>query len=158
MQAQFKKALSRFATGVCVMTFVDAGSQLPEGVTISAFSSLSLSPLSILFCLGNQGRNYAAFRRINRFAVNILSNRHKALAYQFASSDRDGLKGHFGEKDGLPVIKHCLATLVCDKGNMHPEGDHDIIIGHVRSIELGDDKAQPLLYYKSSLIEDYQYE
>lgn len=157
MQDSFKKALSRFATGVCVVTFEHPDSQQPDGITISAFSSVSLEPLKVLFCLGNQGAAHQAFANVSRFAVCILSNEQKAQAYHFAGKDSVGKSEYFGVQNGVPVLQGTLATLICDKGNTHVEGDHDIIIGNVSDIVLADVQKSPLLYYQSTIIEDFQY-
>lgn len=157
-QEQFKQAMSRFATGVCVMTFENPQNGEADGVTISAFSSLSLEPLKVLFCLGNWGQAKDNFQQVQRFAVNILSSEQKDLAYQFAGHDREGLSQHLTWIDGLPVLKNTLANVVCDKGNHYTEGDHDIIIGNVQEIVLSETPLQPLLYFQSKIIEDYHYE
>lgn len=157
IQEQFKLAMGRFATGVCVVTFLDEKGGEIDGVTISAFSSVSLDPLKILFCLGNFGVNYQKMEKISRFAVNILSSEQTDLAYQFAGQNRDGLSGVADKRASVPILRDALATLICDKGNIHSEGDHNIIIGEVKEIILGDDNLQPLLYFKSQMIEDYQH-
>lgn len=158
MQEIFKQAMSRFASGVCVITYRHPQTGAVDGVTISAFASVSLSPLKILFCLGNMGISKDNFTHVEQFAVNILSNEQTHLAYQFAGQNRDNLSPFVSEIDGIPTLRNCLATLTCDKGNTHVEGDHDIIIGDVQQIVLAENDLQPLLYYQSTLIEDYQYE
>lgn len=154
---QFKQALGRFATGVCVVTYQNPETQSVDGVTISAFSSLSLEPAKVLFCLGNMGQCHENFQQLEHFAINMLSSEHKALAYQFAGRHRGGLEDEIVLVDGLPTIKNSLATLVCGKGNTYTEGDHDIIIGDVKQIILGDESLEPLLYFKSAISEDYQH-
>ncbi len=155
-QEQFKQAMGRFATGVCVVTFFDEEGRAVDGVTISAFSSLSLDPLKVLFCLGNYGANHEKMASVSRFAVNVLSSQQTGLAYQFAGKNRDNLDEAVQNKAGVPILNDALATLICDKGNVHSEGDHDIIVGEVEEILLGEDGLQPLLYFKSQIIEDYQ--
>lgn len=157
-QEQFKQAMGRFATGVCVITYINPQNGEPDGVTISAFSSVSLEPLKVLFCLGNWGQAKENFQQIDRFTVNILSSEQKDLAYQFAGRNREGLAEHLVQIDGLPALKNTLATVVCDKGNHYTEGDHDIIIGNVQSLLLSDQPLQPLLYYQSHIIENYHNE
>ncbi len=159
LQNDFKQAMSRFGTGVCVITYRKPGTGAVEGVTISAFSSLSLEPTKILFCLATQGQCYADFKQVDEFCVNILSAEQKNLCYQFAGKNRDGIDEHVTEIDGVPALRNTLATAVCNKGNQYHEGDHDIIIGDVRHIALADESAklQPLLYYRSDIIEDYQH-
>lgn len=154
----FKQAMSRFATGVCVVTYRKPDTGTTEGVTISAFSSLSLEPTKILFCLGRLGQVGSDFTQVSEFCVNILSSGQKDLAYQFAGKNRDGIDVHIVEVDGQPAIKDALACVVCDKGNLYTEGDHDIVIGNVRHININHNPAlQPLLYYQSAIVEDYQH-
>lgn len=155
MHDLFKQAMSRFATGVCVMTYRDPETQAADGVTISAFSSLSLTPTKILFCLGNNGKNSHNFSQLKEFSVNILNHSQGQIAYRFAGQQRTDLDDNLTVIDGLPAVAEALATVVCDKGKHYSEGDHDIIIGNVRTIVLGDEELQPLLYYKSNLIDDF---
>lgn len=158
LQDHFKQAMSRFATGVCIMTYRNPNDDSADGVTISAFSSLSLDPTKILFCLGNYGQCGDDFTKVETFAVNILSSGQTALAYQFAGKNRDGIAEHIHDIDGLPVLKNTLATVICRKGSHYPEGDHDIIVGNVIDIKLAEDASAPLLYYQSKIIEDYRHE
>ena len=58
---RFREALSRFASGVCVITTVGVDDSRPVGVTISAFSSLSLDPPLVLFCIGKRSANLKAW-------------------------------------------------------------------------------------------------
>lgn len=158
LHESFKQAMSRFATGVCVVTYRKPGTGVAEGVTISAFSSLSLDPTKILFCLGRLGQVSNDFSQVDEFCVNILSSGQASLAYQFAGKNRDGIEAHLVEMNGMPALKNVLASIVCSKGNQYTEGDHDIIIGNVRHLDISDNIAlQPLLYYQSAIVEDYQH-
>ncbi len=154
----FKNAMSRFATGVCIMTYCHPKHGEADGVTISAFSSLSLEPAKILFCLGNYGQCSENFAQVDSFVVNILSSEQTALAYQFAGKNRDDINEHLYEINNLPALKNTLATLVCRKGKHYTEGDHDIIIGDVTDIIVPEAAREPLLYYQSKIIEDYRHE
>ncbi len=150
----FKQAMSRFGTGVCVITYKKPSTGKAEGITISAFSSLSLTPSKILFCLGTEGQCYQDFQQVSEFTVNILSAGQKDLCYQFAGKNREGLGADLTEVDGIPALTNTLATVVCDKGNCYSEGDHDIVIGNVRHVSLSDDETlAPLWYYQSQIIE-----
>lgn len=159
LQQDFKLAMSRFATGVCVVTFVNE--DLPEridGVTISAFSSVSINPLKILFCLDNSAKSRDALYQQSRFGVSILSATQTALAYQFASPNREGLADKVRWLDGLPVVDGALSNLICTRGNHYVEGDHDIIMGDVKHIDNRIEPRDPLLYFQSKIIEDYRHE
>lgn len=155
-QEQFKQAMGRFATGVCVVTFENPISGEPDGITISAFSSLSLDPLKVLFCLGHWGRNKENFSQVTNFTINILNSEQTDLAYQFAGHNREQLAEKWTNINALPAIKDALVSIVCQKGNQYSEGDHDIIIGEVLDITLNDEQLNPLLYYKSNIISGWR--
>ena len=144
----FRDALARFASGVCVITATDAGG-LPIGITISAFTSLSLEPPLVLFCIGMNSANLPAWIAAQRFSVNVLSAGQEALSDSFASA-RDnkfaGVPGTTGD-NGCFQIAGALATLECRRTALHAAGDHYIVIGQVERIALGAD-APPLLRFR----------
>ena len=147
----FRQALGRFSTGVTVVTLA-----LPEGgdkigVTISAFSSLSLDPPLILFCLDKRNRNLAAFQVSSNFAVNILGQDQADLSNRFAKSDPlqwQGVDFALSAKN-VPLLSGCLAVLECSRHAIYEGGDHVIIIGKVEHIALSE-STQPLLYYRGA--------
>ena len=86
--SEFRDALSYFASGVCVVTAVAKGGT-HVGVTISAFTSLSLDPPLVLFCLGNRTKDLKAFTEGRGFAVNILGEDQRQVSELFASQSDD---------------------------------------------------------------------
>ncbi|MGF1639343.1 MAG: flavin reductase family protein [Rhodospirillales bacterium] len=147
--SEFRSALGLFASGVCVVTAVaDAGA--PVGVTISAFSSLSLEPPLILFCLGNKTRNIDAFvNGSGRFAVNILAEDQVALSERFASQAEDKFAGIACRRSeaGPPLLPGSLAQLECTRVATHVGGDHLIVVGRVERVH-GTGEARPLLRFR----------
>ena len=145
---QFKAALSRWASGVVVVTLCGRQGRL-RGVTVSSFSSLSLQPPLVLFCLGQGANIHPEFQQASHFAVNILSDSQQALSNRFAfGKDADPFAGvaHRPGPEGLPLLDGCLANIVCRKTVVHPAGDHDIIVGEVLEAQVG--QGDPLLYYQ----------
>lgn len=143
----FKDALSRFATGVCVVTAMgDAGS--PDGLTISSFTSVSLDPPLVLFCLGRKNEALVRAARNGRFAVNILSEDQEEISEIFASQ----LAYKFARvactpgASGCPLIKDALAAIECSLHASYEGGDHLIVLGLVERLSvLG---GKPLLRYR----------
>ena len=84
----FRDALSRFATGVCVVTAM-AEDGTPGGLTISSFTSVSLDPPLVLFCLGRKNEALVRQARGRRFAVNILAEDQEEVSEIFASQLED---------------------------------------------------------------------
>lgn len=143
----FRNAMARFASGVTVVTTVDAAGQ-PAGFTASAFSSLSLDPPLILVCLEKRADSYPAFQAASRFAVSILAAGQADIAMRFATKGIDKFEGAplvRGEATGLPLITGALAHLECRTYDLPDGGDHTIIIGEVLRAVSTD--REPLLHF-----------
>ncbi len=144
---EFRAALSKFASGVTVVTTKDAEGNL-HGITVSAFCSLSLDPPLVLVCIEKTAGSHHAFTESGHFVVNILSEEQIGHSNQFASPIPDKFEGiEFveGIKD-VPVLKNALANLECSLVNSHENGDHTIFVGQIEKITLNDND-KPLLYF-----------
>ncbi|MBT4219115.1 MAG: flavin reductase family protein [Rhodospirillaceae bacterium] len=143
----FRNGLGRFATGITIVTGIsDDGS--PVGVTVNAFSSLSLEPPLVLFCLGRKTFCLDAFTSGRGFALNVLSEPQRHLSETFSKPLDDRFEGvdHDFWDSGAPILDGCLANLECDLETVHDGGDHVIIIGRVVRL-MQAEKGQPLLYF-----------
>ena len=78
----FRSVMGTFATGVTIITTIDKGK--PKGITANSFTSVSLEPPLVMFCLGKDSTNFEAFMSSNFFAVNILSVHQEELSNKFA--------------------------------------------------------------------------
>jgi flavin reductase (DIM6/NTAB) family NADH-FMN oxidoreductase RutF/DNA-binding MarR family transcriptional regulator len=127
----FRRCLSQYATGVTVVTARHDG-QL-AGVTANSFSSVSLDPPLVLWCLSRRSRRFAAFMAADHFAINILAADQIHLSQRFSGPDSDkfaGVAWTEGE-GGAPLIKGAVAQLECRRGTAHEGGDHVILLGEV---------------------------
>src|SRR3979409_2404865 len=70
-QAEFRKAMGCFATGVTIIT-VDLEGEV-HGMTANAFASVSLDPLLVLVCVDHKTRTHAHLHAKKRFGINVLS-------------------------------------------------------------------------------------
>jgi flavin reductase (DIM6/NTAB) family NADH-FMN oxidoreductase RutF len=149
--AAFRFACGRFATGVTVVTAQDGTGQR-WGLTVNSFSSVSLDPPLVLFSIDLGANSYAAITTADQFAINVLSAEQQPISDRFSFvKDEDRFKGVpliAGEAGEPPLLEGCLCTIICDRENTVPGGDHTIMIGRVRRIVVTEDKAaRPLLYY-----------
>lgn len=143
----FRDALSRFATGVCVVTAVAEDGRL-DGITISSFTSVSLEPPLVLFCLGRKNEALVEKARDRRFAVNILAEDQEEISEIFAAQldDKVARVACTGGAGAGPLIKDALAALECVVHALHDGGDHLIVVGRVERLSvLG---GKPLLRYR----------
>lgn len=147
---EFRNTLGQFATGVTVITTQYKGQLI--GLTANAFSSLSLDPPLILFCIDNKSGSKQAFEKDAPFGVNILQKDQDEDCWRFAKRSEDKFQGAFYylSEDGVPLLKDNLATIECTVENVVEGGDHQIIIGGVKAASY-DDQKEPLLFFRGKL-------
>jgi len=145
---EFRAALSRFPSGVTIVTTRDAGGRL-HGITVSAFASVSLAPPMILVCIEKTTGSHYALQESEHFVVNILAEGQENLSNRFASPIPDKFETvdyRLGLGD-VPVLEDALATLECRLAYAHEGGDHTIFVGLVEKTEIKDEN--PLVYWHS---------
>ncbi|EOQ88052.1 flavin reductase-like protein [Leptospira yanagawae serovar Saopaulo str. Sao Paulo = ATCC 700523] len=145
---QFKTSLSLWASGVSVITYESL--EQKGGVTVSSFSSVSLEPPLVLFCLAKHSKAKTAIESAGKFAVNILSSEQKQISADFASGSLDKavvLEGLNPGKlsTGAPILQGSLASLDCLVHQIIDAGDHWIFIGLVEAVATKE--GSPLLYF-----------
>ena len=143
----FRNALSRFPSGVNVVTTKDAAGR-PHGITVSAFCSLSLSPPLVLICIEGTTASHNAFAQSGVFVVNILKESQQTLSEQFAAPAVDKFEDvEFRSGiEGVPVLIDALASLECRLKHTYDGGDHTIYVGEVETVNLSD--GDPLIYFQ----------
>ena len=144
---EFRTALSHFGSSVTVVTAQGADGT-PRGLTVSAFSSLSLEPPLILICIEEKASIHDTLKEGDYFAVNILAEDQEVISRRFASRDPDRFAGigYSAGVTGAPLLEGALAHLECRRKEAYPGGDHTIFIGEVESI--GTKEAKPLIYFR----------
>ena len=146
-KGEFRTALGQFATGVTIITAISDDE--PCGVAANSFTSVSLDPPLVLFCVARASSTWPRIEKARRFAVNILGEHQEAISQLFATKGAD----RFGATDwhvgvgGSPVLHDTLAYLDCEFWAEYDGGDHIIVVGRV--LDLGiTHGAGPLLYFQ----------
>src|SRR3954466_15287275 len=148
----FRKVMGHFATGVTVVTTLDAGR--PEGITVNALSSVSLDPPLVMIALDRRRFITPTIHRERRFAVNVLGEGQQALSDCFAGApvtpDREAFCGAAWKpgESGLPLLEGAIATLECEVVDTYRAGDHDLFIARVDHVDNPHLHPMPLLYYR----------
>jgi flavin reductase (DIM6/NTAB) family NADH-FMN oxidoreductase RutF len=142
----FKAALGRWASGITVVTA--AGPEGPVGLTVSAFSSLSLHPPLVLVCIGMASWTHDSVVNAPGFGVHILAADQEEVSNTFAFSREDRFKDlpWEGGHHDVPMLGGALARLVCERHQVVEAGDHRILIGRVLQADVTD--ADPLAWWK----------
>jgi flavin reductase (DIM6/NTAB) family NADH-FMN oxidoreductase RutF len=146
-----RNALGRFATGVTIITCVDAAGER-VGLTANSFAALSLEPPLVLWSLRRASPSLAAFEAASHFAVNVLAETQVELSRRFAAPATAGaaIGERFGEGvwstglGGAPVLAGCAAVFECERAAVHDGGDHRLFVGRV--LRLADLANAPLLF------------
>ena len=145
-----KQVLSRWVTGVTIVT-ARAGDRI-HGMTVSAFSEVSLEPPLVLVCADKTSNTHPLIAEGGVFAVNVLASDQAELSNRFASKKDEhrrfvGLDIESG-RTGAPLLAGTLAALDCTVVAAHDAGDHVIYVGRVEELRCSD--SEPLLYYARS--------
>jgi flavin reductase (DIM6/NTAB) family NADH-FMN oxidoreductase RutF len=146
-EAQFKLAMSHFASGVTVVTTEHEGK--PFGLTVASFASLSLHPPLVLVCIEKSVKSHDAVAGSRKFAVNILGSEQIEVSNRFATKLDDKFAGIGTDRGelGVPLIGGALCTIECVVRDRFPGGDHSIFIGEV--VDVRAREGAPLLYFRS---------
>jgi flavin reductase (DIM6/NTAB) family NADH-FMN oxidoreductase RutF len=146
-KAEFRRALGHFASAVTVVTVKTKAGE-PAGITVTAFSSLSLDPPLVLICIDRRARLHDHFQRGGYYAVNILNEDQETVSRRFASSEPDQFReiGYSESAAGTPLIHGAVSAIECRIVDLLPGGDHTIIVGEVESTHVSEGK--PLVYFR----------
>ena len=147
---EFRQVMGNFATGVVVVSTLDAAGR-PYGLTVNSFASVSLQPLLILLCLDNALGGFEVFKQSGKFGISILSEEQEAVSRHYASKTTDrSLHLLTRGKTGVPLLADALASLECEIVQLFPAGDHTIVVAEVKSVEQSADKTRmkPLLFFQ----------
>ena len=146
--AEFKRAMSHFASGVTVVTTEHEGTRY--GMTVASFASLSLHPPLVLVCVEKSVKSHEAIAASRKFGVSILAIDQADISNRFASRVDDkfeGIETSRGASTGVPLLAGALTAIECELREQLPGGDHTIFVGEVVSITTGE--GAPLVYYGS---------
>jgi flavin reductase (DIM6/NTAB) family NADH-FMN oxidoreductase RutF len=143
----YRATLGRFASGITIVTTRGADGR-DVGMTVSAFSALSLEPPLVLICIDNGASVAPELEHCHSFAVNILAEDQEPLSRRFAERELDRFEGVAISRgaSGLALLDGALAQIECRVASRTPAGDHTILIGEVTATALRE--GNPLLYYR----------
>lgn len=148
---EFKAAVGKYPTGIAVIS--TKHNNKFYGFTANSFTSVSLDPALVSFCLSINASSFDAFLSAQYFAISILSTRQVDIAVRFASSGADKFQNiDFTENNfGIPLISNVLSSIECKKYKQIECGDHYIFIGKALKVNISSDLlTSPLIYYGKS--------
>lgn len=147
--ARFRQVLGHFCTGVTIIAAIDP-TGTPAGFTAQSFTSISLDPPLVSFSASTSSSTWPKIQAAGQFCVSILAEDQEVLCRTFASSGIDKFKGVGwwpAPSTGSPVMLDALAWVDCRVEEVHPAGDHVIVVGRVLGLKV-QREGKPLLFYR----------
>lgn len=147
---ELRKAFGRFMTGVVVVT-----APLERGgwaaVTVNSFTSVSLAPPLVLWCLGARANCRSSFDSARGFAINVLRHDQQALSNALArpSSCDWSEAGLFRSATGHGRVPGALTTFECLRHSRFEAGDHIVYVGEVQAF-VSSAAASPLAFFQGN--------
>jgi flavin reductase (DIM6/NTAB) family NADH-FMN oxidoreductase RutF len=150
--ARFRQAMGRLVAGVSVLTTFADGHD--HAMTADTLTSVSLDPLLVLVCAENETRWHDAVTDAGVFGVSVLAADQRPLSEWFATRGRplhgqlDRAPHHRGPVTGVALLDGALMHLECRTTDIHPAGDHAIVVAQVVSIALPDTVGPALVHFR----------
>jgi flavin reductase (DIM6/NTAB) family NADH-FMN oxidoreductase RutF len=149
--AQFRATMRKFPATVTIVTACDG--RRDHGMTVTAVTSVSMTPPSLMVCLNNRTLLHEMLLTQADFAVNVLSHTHPEISDAFSGKvdpqQRFATGGWQRDAAGMMVLPSAHANVVCRRMAAVPYGTHTIFVGQVTRAHV-DDQTRPLLYAESS--------
>ncbi|MFF5206355.1 flavin reductase family protein [Streptosporangium sp. NPDC000396] len=146
---RFRSVLGHFATGVVAITAIDPDKGGPCGLAANSFTSVSLDPPLVAFCVAHTSTSWPRLRAAKTLTVNVLAEHQQPICAALASKGGDKFAGldWSHSPGGNPVIDGALAWIDCSVEAEHPAGDHVIVVARVHDLGVHGDGG-PLLFFR----------
>lgn len=149
---EFRQTVGQFATGVTVIAMEVEGEV--RAMTANSFTSLSLDPPLVLFCVAKETRTGRVVHSIDGFAISILREEQQDLSSFFAGVWKQPTPPRFRfiEWTGGPRLEGCTAAIGCRVHAIHEGGDHWIVVGQALALYRADEPSRPLVFLRGRYV------
>jgi 3-hydroxy-9,10-secoandrosta-1,3,5(10)-triene-9,17-dione monooxygenase reductase component len=146
--ATFRRVLGHYPTGVCVVTAIEPNGK-PAAMVVGSFTSVSLAPPLVAFFPDRSSTSWPRIERAGKFCVNVLGSHQQNLCRRFSARSDDKFAGldYRLSSRGSPVLEGVVAWIDCTLDAIHQAGDHLIVLGQVRELDI-ERADQPLLFFR----------
>lgn len=149
----FRNILGHAPTSVVVVSGLDAAAE-PQGITIGSFASVSLSPPLVGFFVGLSSRTWSLIEPQGSFCVNVLAADQSELCWRFAKESEnrfDGVEWN-PAPSGSPILGGVTAWVDCSVHSVSEIGDHYLVVGEVRHLDLGESTDSAMVFFRGKII------
>lgn len=149
---EFTDALSRFATGVTIVSVRDERDDV--ATTATSLMSTSLRPPLVALSVATDSYLAEVVGRRDLWAASVLGSHQKQLAGRFAASGRPSPRllladtpHHRGPNTEALIIEGGLTALECRTTERIETGDHTLVVAEVLAVAYIGFSRTPLLRY-----------
>jgi flavin reductase (DIM6/NTAB) family NADH-FMN oxidoreductase RutF len=147
-QADFRKVLASYPTGVSVITALGEDRQ-PAGMVVGTFTSVSLDPPLVGFFPDKRSTSWPQIEAAGRFCVNVMGSDQNDICRAVGAKGSEkfvGVEYTISDHD-LPVIANSIASIECRLYSVTEAGDHWFVMGEVLRMESVRD-SDPMLFHR----------
>jgi len=150
--AQFRKVLGHFPTGVTVITGLDTLGR-PTGLTIGSFASVSLDPPLVGFFPGLNSTSWPDIAPSKRFCVNILHANQPDLCWRFAKEAENRFDGieWTPSPAGLPILPGVIGWIDCEIEGVYEMGAHWFVVGLVDNLQHAEEADDAMIFFRGKV-------
>lgn len=142
----FLKAMSKFTTGITIVTMKEDGKTI--GMTVNAFMSISLDPMFVAISIDKNANMHDKFYENQKVGISILKEGQKMISQFFAKQIKKKVIISYMDLEEVPVIKDSLVMLSGEVKKSFKAGDHTIFL--VKIMDININEGEPLLYFDSN--------
>lgn len=144
----YRRVLGSYPTGVVVVTG-HGRTAPPSGLSIGSFTSVSLDPPLVSFCIAHTSKTWPRLRTASCWCINVLGATQYDLCGRFASAATEKFTGcsWHPSPGGAPILAGAVAWFECTPYAEHPAGDHVIVVAQVR-VYAGHQDDPPLVLFR----------
>jgi flavin reductase (DIM6/NTAB) family NADH-FMN oxidoreductase RutF len=150
--ARFRLVMGHFATGVVAITAVDPDSRQPTGLAANSFTSVSLDPALVSFCVAHTSSTWPKLRAAGQICVNVLAREQRGVCQQLATKGNEKFRGlaWAPSPTGAPMLADALAWIDCEITSEYQAGDHVIVVCQVKHLShhTHPHRRLPLLFFR----------
>lgn len=146
--ARFREVLGHFATGVVAITAIDPASGEPTGLVANSFTSVSLDPPLVAFCVAHSSTSWPKVSSAGRYCINILAEHQEHVSRQMSKkgAEKFASLAWTPSPGGSPVLDDAVAWIDAGPENEHLAGDHIIVVSRVHDLAAA--ARPPLLFFR----------
>jgi len=144
----FREGMSCLGAAVSLIT--SGGPEGRHGMTASAVCSITDSPPTLLVCVNQKNRSHDVFNGNGNLCVNVLAEKHIALADTFAGRG-DTTRFESGTwttlATGAPVLADAMVAFDCRIIERRAIGSHSVFYARVVGMLKSEQAAETLIWF-----------